>query len=96
MKEYKYSNGEVFQVDYADECEIKVTDGKNILSITLNTEGASTYRVSTVKGGWWWYTNTVEESVNRACRELIDSRSATSSDEACRAMQDFVDQLPNS
>ena len=95
MKEYKFS-GETFQIDNTDECETKVSDGKNTLLITLNTGGPSTYKVSTVKGGWWWHTNTVEESVNRACQDLIDSRAATPPVDACQAMQEFVEKLPNS
>ena len=54
--------------------KLKVSDKANTLSITLNSTGSSVYKVSTVKGGWWWHTNTVEESIERACRELVDHR----------------------
>ena len=73
-KEYKY-NDEQFYIEDTDACEIKVSDDKYTLSITLNTNGSSVYRVSTVKGGWWWHTNSVEESIDRACRELIAYRT---------------------
>ena len=92
MKEYKYK-GQTFQVDAAGGCEMKVSDSKNTITITPNSSGASVYRVSTVKGGWWWHTNTVEESLNRACRELLESGTAISPEEACKALADFVGKL---
>ena len=91
-KEYKYQ-GETFQVEDLDGHEVTVSNGLNILSITLNKGGPSLYRVSTVKGGWWWHTNTSEESINRACRELIEHRQSISPEEAYKALSDFVDDL---
>ncbi len=94
MTQYEY-NGETFFIDdAADTCEIKVSDKTNTVSITLNQNGASTYRVSTIEGNWWWHTSTVEESVNRACRVLIDYEKATPSEEACADMHKFVKNLP--
>ena len=92
MKEYKYKN-ETFKLEAADSCEIKVSDKVNTISITPNTGGPSVYRVSTVKGSWWWHTNSVEESINRACQELVESRKAISPDEACKALSEFVNNL---
>ena len=77
MKEYKY-NGEVFFIEDTDACEIKVSDKVNSVSVSLNSGGPSVYKVSAVKGGWWWHTNTAEDSVARACRELIDHRKSIS------------------
>ena len=51
------------------------------------------YKVSTAKGGWWWHTNTVEESVARACRELIEYRSSISKEAACEALHKYVEDL---
>ena len=93
MNEYKHK-GESFLVEDTKACEIKVSDRVNTVSVTLNSGGASVYRVSTVKGGWWWHTNTVQESIERACRELIDHRNATSSEEACEDLHKFVESLP--
>ena len=91
---YPYPNGdEKFQVDESDSCEIKVSDGVHTLSITPNSTGPSVYKVSTVKGGWWWHTNTVRESVDRACQDLIDSRKVPTPEEACKDMSEFVESL---
>ena len=92
MKEYKY-NGESFFIEDTDACEIKVSDKTKSVSVTLNSGSPSVYRVSTVKGGWWWYTNTVEESVARACRELIEHRSSISQEVACEALHKYVENL---
>ena len=95
MKEYIYE-GRPFLVEDAGACEIKVSDKTNAVSITLNASGPSVYRVSTVKGGWWWYTSTVQESVERACRELIDHQAAIPAEAACEDMHKFVAALsPN-
>ena len=93
MKEYKF-NGEPFLIEDTKACEIKVTDKQNTVSITLNSGGPSAYKVSTIKGGWWWHTNSVQESITRACRELIQYRSATSPEEACENLHKFVEDLP--
>ena len=93
MKEYKFK-GESFLVEDTKACEVKVSDKANTVSITLNRGGPSVYRVSTVKGGWWWHTNTVEDSIARACRELIDHRSTTPTEKACEDLHTFVDSLP--
>jgi len=92
MKEYVYK-GERFEIEDADACELKVSDKINTVTITLNTGGPSVYRVSTVKGGWWWHTNTVEESVRRACEELIQAREAIPPEVACDDLRKFVDDL---
>ena len=92
MKEYKYE-GETFQVEDLDGSEVKVSDGLNTVSITFNKGGPSLYRVSTIKGGWWWHTNTPEESLNRACRELIEHRKSISPEEALKGLSEFVDNL---
>ena len=92
MAKYEYA-GETFQVDSADECEIKVTDGTNTISITLNAGGPSVYKVSTVKGGWWWHHDTVESSINQACQELVKARSAVNPSDACKEMSEFVEKL---
>ena len=93
MKEYKFK-GESFFVEDTNACEVKVSDKANTISITLNSGGPSVYRVSTVKGGWWWHTNTVDESIQRACRELIEHRSTTPPEKACKDLHTFVDSLP--
>lgn len=92
MKEYEFQ-GETFQVDASGGCEMKVSDKENTITISLNNGGPSVYKVSTVKGGWWWHTNTVEESLNRACRELLESRKAIAPEDACKALTDFVEAL---
>lgn len=92
-KKYLYQ-GETFQVEDTNNCEIKVSDGVSTLSITPNSGGPSVYRVSTVKGGWWWHTNTVSESIDRACRDLIENRESTTPEEACKDMHEFVKALP--
>lgn len=92
MKEYKY-NGEAFFIEDTDACEIKVSDKINSVSVSLNGGGPSVYKVSTVKVGWWWYTNTMEKSVARACRELIDHRNSISKEVACKDLHEFVDSL---
>ena len=92
MKEYKY-NGQSFLIEDTTACEIKVSDKVNTVSVTLNSSGPSVYRVSTVKGGWWWHTNTVQESIAQACRELIEHRSVTPSEVACEDLHKFVESL---
>ena len=52
------------------------------------------YRVSIVKGGWWWHTDTVEDSINRACQELIKGRKAIPPEVACDDLRKFVESLP--
>ena len=91
-KAYKYE-GETFQVEDLAGREVTVSDGMNTLTITLNEGGPSLYRVSTVKGGWWWHTNTPEESINRACRELIEHKKSISPEEAYKVLSDFVDEI---
>ena len=92
-KKYEY-RGETFYIEDTDKCEIKVSDGVNVLSITPNAAGSSVYRVSTVKGGWWWHTNTVKESVERACRDLLESRKGITPEEACEDLHEYVKGLP--
>lgn len=93
MKEYIY-NGERFEIEDTDACALKVSDKVNTVTITLNSGGPSVYRVSTVKGGWWWHTNTVEESVRRACRELVEARKAIPPEVACGDLHKFAEGLP--
>ena len=93
MKEYKYKS-EWFLIEDTNACEIKVSDKVNTVSVTLNSGGPSMYKVYSVKGGWWWHTNTVQESIARACRELIDHRSTPSSEVACEDLHKFVESLP--
>ena len=94
MRKYNYK-GESFLVEDAKTCEIKISDKVNTVSVTLNSGGSSVYKVSTVKGNWWWHTNTVQESIERACRELIDFRSTISSEVACEDLYKFVESLPS-
>ena len=92
MANYRYQ-GEAFQVDALDTCEIVVSDGVNAVSVTLNNHGPTIYRVSTVAGGWWWHHDTVESAVRRACQELLKSRTIGSPEDACRSMMEFVNNL---
>ncbi|MCY4070562.1 MAG: hypothetical protein OXG60_04650 [Chloroflexi bacterium] len=92
MAKYEYQ-GETFQVEATDTCKIEVSDGVNTVSITLNSGGPTLYKVSTVKGGWWWHHDTVEDSVIRACRELVKARADIDSDEACKSMSEYVAKL---
>ncbi len=92
MAKYEYQ-GQTFQVDVADTCKIEVSDGANVVSITLNSGGPTVYKVSTVKGGWWWHHDTVEDSVKRACQELVKARADINSDDACKSMLEFVENL---
>ncbi len=93
MKEYVY-NGERFEIEDTDACAFKVSDKVNTVTITLNSGGPSVYRVSTVKGGWWWHTHTVEESVRQACQELAKARKAIPPEVACGDLHVFVENLP--
>ena len=95
MAKYEYQ-GETFQVDATDTCKIEVSDGANTVTITLNSGGPTIYKVSTVKGGWWWHHDTVEDSVRRACRELVKARADVDSDEACKSMSEYVAKLAES
>lgn len=92
MAKYEYQ-GETFELLDSGDCEIKVSDGKNSVSITLNRGGPTVYKVSTAKGGWWWHHDSVQDAVNRACRELVKARSGVSADDACKEMSEFVDGL---
>ena len=92
MAKYEF-RGEIFQIDDSGNCEIKVSDGVNTVSITLNSGGPTVYKVSTVKAGWWWHHDSLEDAVTRACRELIKARTDVSSDDACKEMSEFVDSL---
>lgn len=92
MAKYEYQ-GQTFQVDATDTCKIEVSDGANVVSITLNSGGPTVYKVSTVKGGWWWHHDTVEDSVERACRELVKARADINSDDACKSLLEFVENL---
>ena len=94
MKEYKYK-GEEFHIRDLGTCKIEVADKVNAVTITLNSSGPSVYRVSTVKGGWWWHTNTVQESIARACKELIDHRTGVPKEVACEDLTKFVESLPS-
>lgn len=92
MKEYEYA-GEKFSLEDVGGCGINVTDGLNTVSITLNNSDVSVFKVSTVNGGWWWHTNSAKESVDRACRVLIDHRMAAPKDTARKELRDFVEDL---
>ena len=93
MAEYPYQ-GEKFEVDELENesgvCEIKVSDGTHTLSVTKNDGGGSVFKVSTVKGSWWWYHDTVKASVDRACSTLIESRKPV---DPCKDMSEFVKSL---
>ena len=92
MAKYEFQ-GETFQIDDTGDCEVKVSDNVNSVSITLNSGGPTVYKVSTVKAGWWWHHDSMEDAVNRACRELIKARSDISPDDACKEMSEFVANL---
>ena len=90
MKEYEFE-GTLFQVEDSGGCEIKVSDGENTALVTLNT-GGSVYRVSVVGGGAW-ATNTPKDSIITACRQLIAFRNSPSTEDACKALSEFVESL---
>ena len=90
MKEYDFK-GELFQVEDSGGCEIKVSDGKNTALVTLNA-GGSVYRVSVVGGGLW-NSNTPKDSIITACRQLVAFRNAPSTEDACKALSEFVESL---
>ena len=89
MAAYKYQD-ETFEVDNADSCEIKVSDGTNTVSITTEVVG---YRVHAVAGNWGWNISNVAQAVDKACQELIDSRTRASREDACKQLLEFVDSL---
>ena len=92
MAKYEYL-GETFQIADSDNCEIKVSDGTNTVSITLNSGGPTVYKVSTVKAGWWWHHDSVEDAVRRACQELVKARAGVNREDACKEMSEFVASL---
>ena len=92
MKEYEYAE-EKFELEDTGQCQISVTDGLNTVFVSPNESDASVYKVSTVNGGWSWHTNSVKESVDRACRVLIDHSRSTSKETACKELREFVDDL---
>ena len=92
MPEYEYL-GDTFQIIDSDNCEITVSDGTNTVSITLNRGGPTVYKVSTVKAGWWWHHDSVEDAVKRACQELVKARTDVNSDDACKELSEFVANL---
>ena len=90
MAAYKYQD-ETFEVDKGDSCEIKVSDGTNTASITTEVVG---YRVHAVgRNNWGWNIPNVAQAVNKACQELLDSRTRTSREDACKELLEFVDSL---
>ena len=92
MDKYDFQD-ETFELVDSGDCEIKVSDEKNTVSITLNRGGPTVYKVSTVKGGWWWHHDSMQDAVDRACRELVKARSDVNADDACKEMSEFVDGL---
>lgn len=92
MAKFEYQ-GEIFQIDDSGDCEIKVSDGTSTVSITLNSGGPTVYKVSTVKAGWWWHHDSLDDAVARACRELVKARTDISPDHACKEMSEFVANL---
>lgn len=89
MAEYTYRD-ETFEVDKRDSCAIKVSDGTNTVSITTEAVG---YRVHAVGRNWGWNITDVAAAVNKACQELIDSRTRASREDACKELSEFVDRL---
>ena len=71
---------ESFLVEGIDNCEIKVSDA---VLITLNSGGPTVYKVSTVKGGWWWHHD-VEDAVKRACQELLKAQTPIQMTRRCQ------------
>ena len=92
MAKYEYQ-GEPFKIVDTGNCEIKVSDDINTVSVTLNSGGPTVYKVSTVKAGWWWHHDSLKEAVIRACRELVKAKTDVGPDDACKEMSEFVDGL---
>ena len=92
MEEYK-NKGEVFYVEDTNACEIKVSDKVNTVSITPNPTTLVCTESRRLQVVGWWHTNTVEESVQKACSVLIDHREKTSSQAACEELHKFVETL---
>ena len=94
MAEYKFKS-ESFKVDDAGDCSVKVSDGTNVASITLNSGGNTVYRVSVVGSSTWWAINEPGAAVEQACKALIQFRAkeAVAPADACKAMSKFVADL---
>ena len=98
MKAYEYQ-GETFQVDDSgcndsEEWEMKVTDEKNIASITPHITRQSLYMV-VIPGQVKSSCQTPEQAINTACKLLIDYRPVIlpTSEDACKALSEFVESL---
>lgn len=89
MAEYKYQ-GETFEVDSSDNCEVKVSDGLNTVRVVVNGGG---YQFRSPTGVSGLITDTVQDSVESACRELVRMKSLLSRDYACKELSEFVHKL---
>lgn len=89
MKEYKYE-GETFQIQQVGECEIKVSDDKNTVSITA--KGAR-FKVHSITGGGGWTLDSPSDALPYACGELLAKRRFPERQDACEALSKFYDSL---
>ncbi len=89
MKEYKYE-GEKFQIQQVGECEIKISDIQNTVSITA--KGAR-FKVHSITEGGGWTLDSPSEALPYACRELLAKRRFPEVEDACKALSQFYDNL---
>ena len=72
----------------ADECELEVVDGDNVGQVSWHP---ATQRFRGSFNGWWSGAGTVEDAVPIAARRIIETRQGISQDDACKAMQAYLD-----
>ena len=89
MKEYKYE-GETFQIQRVGECEIKVSDIQNTVSITV--KGAR-FHVHSITAGGGWTLDSPSEALPYACRELLAKRRFPKVEDARKALSEFYNNL---
>ncbi len=93
MSVNKFNYGD-FQVEDTGNCELKVTDGKNVVTITLDSRGADVYRVH-YPGGGPHTAGLPHDAVNMACEGLLalQRSAAFNKEEACLRLRRFVEDL---
>lgn len=89
MKEYKYE-GETFQIKQVGDCEITVSDMKNIVPITVR---GPRFKVHSITGRGGWTLDSPSEALPYACRELLAKRRFPEEEDACKALAEYYDNL---
>ncbi|MCY4539301.1 MAG: hypothetical protein OXE52_13870 [Chloroflexi bacterium] len=90
VAKYEYG-GETFQIDGAGDCELKVSDDAN--TVTISPRPSSGGYTITANGRGRYGGNSVNDAVRNACQELIDERTRPTRDELCDSMSTFIEEL---